>query len=438
MKTKHLLFFLLTGLLALAALAFYIGRIPSPAAAQSLQPPVYLPILLSSTTTQPVILPPPDQASQRIKVPAGFAIRIYAQDLSKPRLMTTGPDGWVYVAQMGSGQIARLPDRDANGLSDETEIVASGLTQPHNLEFYKGWMYVAENGLIERFRDSNQDGVYETRQTVTENIPGAGGHSSRTLHFGPDGKLYVSAGSSCNACEETDPRRAAILRFNPDGSIPSDNPFAKDPDPRKQAVWASGLRNSVDFLWSPEGKLYASQNGVDGLGDNNPPEEIINTIQPGKWYGWPYCYTPKLGLNVPTKPEIQDTRLPLPSGMSCGQAVPALLTDAAHAAPLGMTRADRSNFPTGYRDDFFVAYHGSWNTTSSTDYRDCKIERVVIEKGSVVRSETFANGWRAPGELCGSANTWGRPAGLTVGKDGALYISDDKSGRVYRVVYIGQ
>jgi glucose/arabinose dehydrogenase len=443
MKNTFLRFVTLASLLAVLGLTIFQALGLPSVTAQSGALPVYLPIIQraggTTTPTPPnIVVPPPDAASQRITVPDGFAIRIFAQSLSGPRLLTVGPDGWLYAALKDSGQIARLPDRDGNGLADSAEIVASNLSQPHNLEWHDGWMYVAETGRIDRLKDQNQDGVYETRELVTNNIPGSGGHSSRTLHFGPDGKLYVSAGSSCNLCEESDPRRAAILRFNPDGSIPGDNPFAQDSDPRKQAVWAWGLRNSVDFLWLPDGKLYANQNGSDGLGDTTPPEEILIPVQGGRWHGWPYCYTPVQGLNQPPQSEVRDTRLNLPSGLTCAQAVPALLTDSAHSAPLGVTSAARAAFPAEYQDDLFMAYHGSWNTSNPANYRDCKVQRVVIENGAVVRSETFANGWRAPGQMCGSADTWGRPAGVTFGSDGALYISDDDGGRIYRVVYTGQ
>ena len=145
---------------------------------------------------------------------------------------------------------------------------------------------------------SSADGILDVKELVTDNIPGGGGHFTRTVHFGPDGKMYVSAGSSCNVCAETDPRRAAILRFNPDGSIPPDNPYANDGDVRKRAVWASGLRNSVDFLWTPSGGMWASMNGRDnlkdasGLPDTLPPEVIVFPVQSGGFYGWPYCYNP--------------------------------------------------------------------------------------------------------------------------------------------------
>jgi glucose/arabinose dehydrogenase len=384
-------------------------------------------------------LPPADEASQRISLPPGFAIRIYAQGLSGPRLMAIGPGGYLYVAERGANRVVRLPDRDRDGLADGVEIVVENLTSPHNIEWRGGWLYVAEIGKIERFRDGGGDPkLLEVRELVTSNIPGAGGHNSRTLHFGPDGKLYISAGSTCNVCVESDPRRAAILRFNPDGTIPADNPFAQDSDIRKRAVWAYGLRNSVDFLWSPAGALWADHNGSDLLGDNLPPEELIIPVQKGMSHGWPYCYTPVLGLNLPAQGEVRDDRLALPAGFTCAQAAPAMLTIPAHSAPLGMSRASRTTFPAHYQDDVFVAIHGSWNTNSVENIRDCKVERVVITNGSVAGSETFASGWRAPGMKCGDGETWGRPAGVIDGPDGSLFISDDKGGRIYRVVYVGE
>ena len=429
MKGKNSLFFILAGVLLAIFLGY--GLLTARAAGD---PSIYLPVVYRG-----VALPPPDEASQRISVPPGFAIRIFAQGLNDPRFMAVGPDGSLYVALFGAGQIARLPDQDRSGQVDRVQIVASGLNLPHNMEFHDGSLYVAENDKIERLSNQDANGVFQTRALVTDNIPGAGGHASRTLHFGPDGKLYVSAGSSCNNCVESDPRRAAILRFNPDGSIPSDNPFANDANPLKRPVWATGLRNAVDFLFTPTGALWADQNGSDGLGDNLPPEEIVNVIQKGGWYGWPYCYPPlPTGLNQPPVSEVPDTRLTPPVGTTCDQAIPALLTDLAHSAPLGMTRSSTVNFPAAYQNDIFVAYHGSWNTNDPANYRDCKVERVVVQNGVPVRAETFANGWRAPGALCGSSTTWGRPAGLIFGEDGGLYISDDAGGRIYRIVYIGQ
>jgi glucose/arabinose dehydrogenase len=396
----------------------------NPAPSTITQPPP------PTTASASLALPAADEASQKITVPPGFAIRIFAQKLTNPRFMAFGPDGALYVTLTSAGQIARLPDRNADGLADEIEIVVRNLGQPHGIEFHDGWFYVAERDRVERFNPTRSA---EIRELVTDNIPCCGGHSTRTLHFGPDGKLYVSAGSSSNINPESDPRRAAILRFNPDGSIPGDNPFASDPDRRKQAVWAYGLRNSVDFLWTKDGQLWANHNGSDGLGDGTPPEEIVVAVQKGKSHGWPQCYTP-----ASQKAEVRDTRVALPQGFDCAQAVPALFTDLAHSAPLGMSFTSGKNFPASMQNDLFVAYHGSWNTNVVENHRDCKVQRIVIENGLPVRSETFATGWRAPNGKCGDAATYGRPADVEFGPDGAMYVSDDKGGRVYRIVYVGK
>ena len=410
---------------------------PRATSAQGPSYSYYLPFIGVAPTPKIV-----DEATQRISVPPGFHIHIFAQNLNTPRFMAFGPDGALYVSLLNTGQIARLPDTNQNEVADITQIAASGLSSPHGVEWHNDgtydWLYVAEQDKVERLRDSDNNGTLDIKQLVTSNIPCCGGHGTRTVHFGPDGKMYVSAGSSCNYCAETDPRRAAILRFNADGTIPADNPFVSDADTRKQAVWAWGLRNSVDFLFTPSGELWADHNGSDGLGDDVPPEEIVINVQGNKSHGWPYCYTPVLGANpVPQTAEVRDTRIALPPGFDCAQAVPALLTDLAHSAPLGMSLASGTNFPVSYRSDLYVAYHGSWNTNVVANYRDCKVQRIVLSSGQPVSSQTFATGWRASGAKCGDASTWGRPADVIFGSDGKMYISDDKGGRVYIVNYIG-
>jgi len=401
--------------------------------------------VVATEASTPLALPAEDEASARLSVPDGFAIRIYAQNLlGKPRFMAFGPDDALYISMTNGGTIMRLPDLNQDGLADSNEVVISGLNQPHGLEWQGEWLYVAENDRIERFRYSSETGLFEQRELVTDNIPGGGGHYTRTLHFGPDGMLYVSAGSSCNVCKEADPRRAAILRFNPDGSIPADNPFASDADSRKQAVWAWGLRNSVDFLWTPTGALWANLNGRDNLIDSNglpdslPPEVIVFQISPGQFYGWPYCYSSVMGSNPDAIPQVLDTQsnLRLPDELSCDQAVPALFTDLAHSAPLGMSLGQAGNFPSDYQSDLYVAYHGSWNVENPDAIRDCKVERIVIENGIPVRNEVFVNGWRTPGSSCGSGSAYGRPADVIFGPDGAMYISDDAAGRIYRVISV--
>ncbi|MEZ4729706.1 MAG: PQQ-dependent sugar dehydrogenase [Caldilineaceae bacterium] len=401
--------------------------------------PTTTPATTTQSSTTPSVspaLPAADEASARLQVPEGFAVRIYAEGLGAPRLMTVGPDGLLYVADIDGNRVVRLPDTDNDGLADEVQVIAEDLPGVHNAEWFDGWLYVAEDSQIERLRDEDGDGAFETRELVTDNIPAPVRHRTRTLHFGPDGKLYVTAGSSSNNEPESDPRRAAILRFNPDGSIPDDNPFIDALNDQRHPIWAEGLRNSVDFLFLPDGRLWADHNGSDLLSDDLPPEEIVIEVEKGQHYGWPYCYTPTLGVVPPGAEEVRDERVALdPAVLSdCSQAVPALFTDLAHQAPLGIVQYNASAFPAAYQGNLFVAYHGSWN---STEPRDCRVQMIVVAEGMPVAGEPFLTGFRdSEDQQCG--NAWGRPAGVTVGADGALFVSDDQNGNIYRIVYVGE
>ena len=382
------------------------------------------------TTT---VIPAADEASARLQVPDGFAVRLFAEGIGTPRLMTVGPDGFLYVADIDGDRVVRLPDADNDGLADEVEVIAEDLPGVHNAEWFDGWLYVAEGSQIERLRDADADGTFETRELVTDNIPAPAQHRTRTLHFGPDGKLYVTAGSSGNNEPERDPRRAALLRFNPDGSIPNDNPFIDALNDQRHPVWAEGLRNSVDFLFLADGQIWANHNGSDMLGDDLPPEEIVIAVERGNHYGWPYCYTPTLGATPPGTTEVRDERVALDPAIlsSCEQATPALFTDLAHQAPLGMVQYNGAAFPAAYQGNLFVAYHGSWNSTAP---RDCKVQMIVVRDGVPVDSQPFLTGFRASDtENCGRA--WGRPAGVAVGTQGELFVSDDQNGNIYRIVY---
>jgi glucose/arabinose dehydrogenase len=376
-----------------------------------------------------------DEAAARLQVPEGFVLNTYFGGLNEPRLMTVGPDGHLYVADRGNDAVVRLPDADGDGVADERQVVAENLGGPHNVEWFEGSLYVASTGQILRLTDLNSDGDAMDEgeiETVTENIPSTGVHSSRTLHFGPDGKLYVAAGSSGNIDIESDRRRATIMRFNVDGSIPEDNPFVDDPAETRRPVWAEGLRNSVDFLFLPDGRLWATHNGSDMLGDDLPPEEIVIEVEGGEHYGWPYCYTPVMGAVPPGTEEVHDERVPFDDRVSdCSEVVPALFTDLAHQAPLGVTQYNQTAFPEEYQSNLFVAYHGSWNSGTP---RDCRVQRIIVQDGLPVEGQPFVTGFRdSEAQQCGQA--WGRPAGVAVGVNGELFISDDLNGNIYRVVY---
>ena len=238
-----------------------------------------------------------------------------------------------------------------------------------------------------------------TREAIVEGLP-SGGHISRTVGFSPSDKMYVSIGSLCNVCEETDVRRAAVMEYNPDGS--------------EARVYAEGLRNSVGFVFHPTtGHIWATENGRDNLGDDIPPDEI-NILRDGQHYGWPYCY----GKNIPDRTINDPDR--------CATTQESLHDMQAHSAPLGLRFINSPQFPEEWQGDLLVAYHGSWNRGEPTGY---KVVRLVVDGSSVVAEEDFINGW-----LLDNGTSVGRPVDLIFGpQDGALYISDDGAGVIYRV-----
>ena len=338
----------------------------------------------------------------RLRVPPGFKVSFYAADIAGVRFMAIGPDGAVYASQPGRGRIVRLPDANHDGAADSMSVVATGLNQPHGLAFHKGALYVANtDGVVRLTLDAN--GVATGAPQYVNHYPSGGGHWTRTIVFGADSAMYVSVGSSCNLCVEQTPERAAVLRFNEDGS--------------GKRVFAMGLRNAVGLAVNPQtGVLWASQNERDNLSpehENLPPEEI-NILVDGADYGWPYCY----GDRVPN-PEYNDAA-------RCAGTVPPALKLQAHSAPLGMSFLSRATtFPDDYRHDLLVAFHGSWNRDTPTG---AKVIRVHVVNGKPTGNEDFITGWQQA-----NGKRWGRPADVVVAADGSVLVSDDASGAIYRI-----
>jgi glucose/arabinose dehydrogenase len=317
-------------------------------------------------------------------------------------MLAVGPDGQLYVTERGVGSVVRLPDRDGDGVSDGREVVAGDMEYPSGLAFHPdGSLYVADVGSVVRFSNPDAQGRFTEREIVIPDIP-ADGHKSRTLAFSPDGsQLYLSIGSTCNVCEEEDPRRAAILLFNSDGS--------------GETLFAKGLRNAVGITLRPSTEeLWATNNGTDMMGDDVPPEMVIHA-QAGDDFGWPRCHA---------------GRIPDPKfggrGACNGVAQP-LVEIQAHSAPLGLGFYTGEMFPEEYRGDLFVALHGSWNRTEPTGY---KVVRIPMQDGVPGPVEDFAVGW-----LAADGSSFGRPVDVVTGTDGALYVSDDAGGRIYRIDY---
>ena len=338
-----------------------------------------------------------------IGLPPGFAISVFAEGLEGPRMMALGPDGQVYVAERGSGGIIRLPDTDQDGRADRVEVLADGLEAPSSLAFFKdGSLYVGETRRVLRFPALDGQENYGEPQVVIDDLP-EGGHNTRTVLFSPDfSDLFVSVGSSCNVCEEDDPRRATIMRYNPDGS--------------GGQVYADGLRNAVGITFRPgTDQLWATNNGRDFLGDDLPPETVY-LVEEGKHYGWPYCHSGR----------IIDPQLGAPG--SCQDVEAPMVEMQAHSAPLGLEFYSGEAFPIEYQGDLFVAFHGSWNRSQPVGY---KLVRIPIDGDEVEAVKDFAVGWLEDG------NSWGRPVDVLTALDGSLLVSDDAGGRIFRIYYAG-
>lgn len=356
---------------------------------------------LESTATKPSatrVMPP----QETISLPPGFDVSVFAQGLEVPRMMSLGPDGELYVAERGAGRIVRLPDRDADGLADGIEVVAQGLSAPSSIAFHPdGSLYVGETTRVLRLSDPDEAGLFQTQEIVIEGLP-SGGHSTRTVLFSPNGQyLYVSIGSSCNACIESDERRATIMRYNIDGT--------------GAEVYAEGIRNAVGITFRPgTEELWATNNGRDWLGDDQPPETIYQ-VKKGDDAGWPRCHAAR----------IIDPDYGQPGDCE-GVAAPAVEMQA-HSAPLGLAFYTGEQFPEAYRGDLFVAFHGSWNRSVPTGY---KVVHVPMLDGEPQGVQDFAVGW-----LREDGSYWGRPVDLLSSPNGDLFISDDGGGIIYRIFY---
>lgn len=369
-----------------------------------------LPAIAGMATVTPI---PVDPAA-RLNLPPGFQANVFArlapagEDYFRgPRFMAIDPEGHLYLSLGRDNKIVMLPDRNHDGRADEVVTIADRLNAPQGLAFVDGRLLVA-----------NQDGVVKIENgralPFITGLP-AGGHTLKSLKSGPDGYLYLNVGSSCNVCAESDPLRATILRYTKDGT----------PAGKNGAIWAEGLRNSQGFAWHPETKaMYATNAGADMRSDTHNdkpvddlPPEHLNRIQGGAHYGWPYCWG-----NRQPDPNFLD-----PSAI-CAKMQPPALTLPAHSTPIGITFVDKTGFPAEYQGDAIVALHGSWNRAQPSGY---KVVRVTFKNGQPVGVSDFITGW------LNDHGAWGRPVDVVFGRDGALYVSDDRAGLIYRITYSG-
>ena len=338
----------------------------------------------------------------RIRLQPGFTISLYAGDVPGARSLALGDRGTLFVGTRDPGVVYALRDRDGDGTSDETRVIARGLDQPNGVAFRDGSLYVAEVSRVIRFdRIEESLGAPPRPVVVNADFPKDRHHGWKFIRFGPDGMLYVPVGAPCNVCESPDGRHAAILRLRPDGT--------------GLEVFARGVRNTVGFDWHPgTGELWFTDNGRDLLGDDTPPDELNRAPRPGSHFGFPYLH----GTSV------RDPRYG--SGRDLSRFTLPEIELGPHVAALGMRFYTGTAFPAEYRGQVFIAEHGSWNRSTPIGYR---ISLVRLRDGRAVSYETFAEGW-----LQGDT-AWGRPVDVLVHPDGSLLVSDDRAGAIYRISF---
>ena len=339
---------------------------------------------------------------EKITLPPGFHIEVYAADVPNARSMTRSPEGTLYVGTRRAGKVYALPDRNGDLRPDTVLTIASGLYMPNGVAFRDGALYVAEVNRILRFDDIEHHLTDPPEPVVVfDRYPSDRWHGWKYIAFGPDGWLYVPVGAPCNVCEPPDSIYATITRIRPDGT--------------GLEIYARGVRNSVGFDWHPTLKtLWFTDNGRDMLGDDIPPDELNHAPRKGLHFGFPYCH----GGTIPD-PEFGKER-------RCDEFVPPAMPLGPHVASLGMKFYTATMFPETYRGHIFIAEHGSWNRTVPIGYR---VTLVRVEGARAVSYEVFAEGWLQEGK------PWGRPVDIYILPDGSMLVSDDFSGTIYRIYY---
>lgn len=367
-------------------------------------------VFVAAGRMTPVRAQAPAGGVEKLTVPPGFAIEVYAANVPFARQLTVAPSGTVFVGAMKLGSkapyaIHALVDRNKDHTVDEVIPIATGLDTPNGVAFHKGALYVAEMSRIVRFDEVEARlGTPQVPAVVIDKLPGNMQHGWKSIGFGPDGKLYVTIGAPCNVCEvkPEEPRTGSIARMNPDGS--------------GFELVARGVRNSVGLDWHPVTKeLWFTNNGRDMLGDDLPPDTLNRVSKAGQDFGFPYCHAG----DIPD-PEFGKVK-------PCSAFTPPAQKLGAHVAALGFAFYTGRMFPKAYRNQIFIAEHGSWNRSKKVGYRVTLVR--LDGKGKAVAYEPFIQGW-LEGE-----RSWGRPADVAVLADGSLLVSDDSANAVYRVTY---
>lgn len=338
-----------------------------------------------------------------IKLPPGFKIEVFAE-VQDARSMAMSPSGILYVGNKDKNNVYAVKDTNGDFKADKKWVVAKDLNMPNGVAFSDGDLYIAEVSRISKLVgiESKLDNP-PLPTVVKDDYPKETHHGWKYIAFGPDGKLYVPVGAPCNICESKDEIFASITRLNKDGS--------------GREIFAKGIRNSVGFTWHPETKeLWFTDNGRDSMGDNVPSCELNHAAKAGMHFGYPYCHEGSV-----KDPEFGNKR-------PCADFIAPADKLGAHVAPLGLKFYTGSMFPAAYKNQLFVAEHGSWDRSKKSGHN---VSLVKINSGKVSGHEVFASGWLDDA----TQKVWGRPVDVLVLTDGSLLISDDQAGVIYRVSY---
>ena len=359
--------------------------------------------LASATCKNKALQKTEDPRLSDIKLPKGFHISIFAE-VDNARSLALGDKGTVFVGNRSGKNVYALRDEDGDGVAEKKYTVAENRNTPNGVAFHNGALYIAEIDKVWRIDniESSLDAPGKP-VLVTDQYPSDKHHGWKYIAFGPDGKLYIPVGAPCNICDDhvKDPRYSSITRMNADGS--------------GQEVYAHGIRNTVGFAWHPITKeLWFTENGRDMMGDDLPPDELNRAPQKDMNFGYPYCHAGDI-----KDPEYGNQH-------DCSEFVPPVQKLAPHTAALGMKFYTGNMFPEQYRNQVFIAEHGSWNRSNPIGYR---VMLVKLNGNQATSYEVFAQGWLKDGKA------WGRPVDVLQLKDGSLLVSDDFANVVYRISY---
>lgn len=338
-----------------------------------------------------------------IKLPDGFAITVYAENVKNARALSLSPNGTLFVGTRDEGNVYALRDTNNDYVADQMYTLISGLNMPNGVAFRDGDLYVAEVSRILRFSDiENRLDKPGEPTVIYDQYPTEDHHGWKYIAFGPDGKLYVPVGAPCNICKSEDEVFASITRLNPDGT--------------GREVVQDGIRNTVGFDWHPTtNELWFTDNGRDWMGDDQPPCELNHAPNENMHFGYPYCHAG----------DIPDPELA--GGRSCSEFTPPVQKLGPHVAALGMEFYTGNMFPDQYHNQVFIAEHGSWNRSEKIGYR---VTLVTLDGNQSTGYQPFAEGW-----LEADGDVWGRPVDIELLPDGSMLVSDDYAGAIYRIYH---